>query len=280
MIRDFLRWIEQARLENILWITDVDETLLEKSANPNDVTHVPGLENLCERLDERAGGGFYVITGRELDWLDKVFPSRRIRASCEYHCLFLKEPGEPPEILNPVPAWNLIDAEMDALTARHEGLLLRKKPFMRSLHYIAVPSEKREAVKATIEPALKALLDRHNALTGQSVGMVDGGKVFDMGPSNSDKSHAFMDIMRHAEAKTGKKLTPVYFGDSPGDLPAARAAQESGGKFIAVGDDARVTSVADFTLENPAAYRALIGNITGMQPGHGCFSAPEPLPSR
>ncbi|MBI4031654.1 MAG: HAD-IIB family hydrolase [Proteobacteria bacterium] len=277
---DFSDWIRRTGLANIIWITDVDETLLEKSSNPNNVTQIPGLESLCEKLDARAGGGFYVITGRDLPWLDKVFPARRIRASCEYHCLFRREPDEPPEILNPVPEWSLIDEEMESLAVRHEGLLLRKKPFMRSLHYIAVPEEKREAVKAAIEPKLKALLDRHNAQTGQAVGMVDGGKVFDMGPSNSDKSHAFIDILRHAEAKTGKKLTPVYFGDSPGDLPAARTAQENGGKFIAVGNDPRVTSVADFMLESPAAYRALIKDVIGLQPGRGCFSAPGPFPSQ
>lgn len=265
-MQDFLHWIEQTGLENIVWITDVDETLLEKAANPNEVTQVPGLEDLCERLDAKAGGGFFVITGREFPWLDKVFPKKTIRASCEYHCLFRKAAGAEPEALNPRPQWNLIDAELEALAAQHDGLLLRKKPFMRSLHYIGVPKEQRNTVKAALEPALKGLLEKHNKVAGQNVGIIDGGKVFDMGPSDSDKSHALKDILAEAQAQAGKKLIPVYFGDSPGDLPAAAAAQAADGKFIAIGDDDRVICVADFTFSDPAEYREAIRWIVNPAP--------------
>ena len=267
-MKDFLRWIGQTGLEKIVWMTDVDETLLEKCNDPNDVSHVPGLEYLCERLDKMAGGGFFVITGRDLPWLDKVFPSKNIRASCEYHCLFRKEPGMEPEALNPVPEWNRIDAELDTLAASHQGLLLRKKHFMRSLHYIAVPENERAALKAKLEPELQKLLDRHNAETGQIVGMVDGGKVFDMGPSDSDKGHALIEIMAAAEKLAGKNLIPIYFGDSSGDVPAARAVQQNGGKFIAIGTDENVTSIADFKFKDPAEYRAAIKALIDPVPAH------------
>ena len=203
---------------------------------------------------------------RQLSWLDKVFPNKTIRASCEYHCLFRKAAQGEADALNPKPEWKLIDAELEALAAQHDGLLLRKKPFMRSLHYIAVPPEQRETIKAALEPALKGLLEKHNKITGQQVGIIDGGKVFDMGPSNSDKSHALHDVLAEAEKQTGKKLVPIYFGDSPGDLPAALAAQAAGGKFIAIGDDARVTSIADFTFSSPEQYRAAIRQVIDGAP--------------
>ncbi len=259
-MQDFLDWVRKTGSKNIVWITDVDETLLEKSTNPNLVTQVSGLESLCENLDKAVDGGFYVITGRDFAWLDQVFPAKNVRASCEYHCVFRKEAGAEPEVLNPMPKWNLIDTELEALVAQHEGLLLRKKDFMRSLHYVAISEDERETVKSK----LQVLLDKHNAETGQSVGMVDGGKVFDMGPSDSDKGDALNDILQQAEWLSGKKLVPVYFGDSPGDLPGAQAAQAAGGKFISVGDDERVTSIADFHLRDPAEYRAAIKSVVNV----------------
>jgi trehalose-phosphatase len=260
--QEFIDWVLETGMENITWTTDVDETLLEKSKNPNEVTKVEGLEPLCEALDDRAGGGFFIITGRDIVWLDKVFLNKNVRASCEYHCLFRKEAGEAPELLNDIPEWHHIDDELDAIVAQEDGLILRKKQFMRTLHYGKVPEQRRDDVKAAVEKKLEGLLEKLHQVAGQELSMVDGGKVFDMGPAASDKSHALSDVIEVAAQQSGRDdLIPVYFGDSPGDLPAAHLVKKLGGKFISVGDDPKVTEIADFKLDNPAQLRSAITSI-------------------
>jgi hydroxymethylpyrimidine pyrophosphatase-like HAD family hydrolase len=137
---------------------------------------------------------------------------------------------------------------------------------MRSLHH-HLPANG-STVKQQLHDSLKTLVARLNAQTGQTVEVIDGGPIFDLKPQGPDKATAMADIMKFALGRYSGTLplVPLYFGDSPGDLPAAHFVRENGGKFIAVGDDPRVTAIADFRLANPAECRALVATIAGMMP--------------
>jgi trehalose-phosphatase len=183
------------------------------------------------------------------------------------------EPGGEMKDLSTRPQWSVIDPEMDALVAGTDGLRLRKKPFMRSLHYSQVPEDRRASVKEMLNGALTCLLEKFRKATGQDIELTDGGLIFDMGPKGQDKGVALNDIMVHAtQEHGGAPLVPIYFGDSPGDIPAGLAAKAHGGVFVAVGNDPRVLAVADFALKDPTECRALFKKVTGMT------NAPAPLP--
>ncbi len=177
------------------------------------------------------------------------------------------EPGGETQDLSPRPQWGLIDPEMDELVAGTEGLRMRKKPFMRSLHYSQVPEDRRAAVKEMLSGALTGLLEKFRKATGQDIELTDGGLIFDMGPKGQDKGVALNDIMVHAtQEHGGATLVPIYFGDSPGDIPAGLAAKAHGGVFVAVGNDPARAGDRRFRAgRTRAECRALFKKVTGMR---------------
>ena len=256
-------WIQKTGLTQLVWATDLDLTLVVPSVDPNKAAAPAGLEEACQRLDSKTQGAFFIITGRDIAYVDnKLFPNARFRISAEYHNMTRFDPGVPPLHLNPIPQWNLIDNDLDALSLVRAELCLRKKIFMRSLHYTNVPDAERAVVKEQLREKLTDLLTQLSQLSGQAIALTDGGHIFDMGPANSDKGRALEDILRHV----GQSRTPIYFGDSPGDLPAGRVAKVHGGIFVAVGKDPAVVAEADFVLDNPAACCNLMIQVSRWQP--------------
>jgi trehalose-phosphatase len=273
---DFLQWIQRTGLGNVIWATDLDLTVLGKSADPGKVAAPEGLEGNLRVIDMMTGGRFYIITGRELSYVDHVFPKTKFKASAEYHNMVRYDADGPVAEPHARPRWELIDERLEAIVAEHPGMVMRKKPFMRSIHYTHANSLKDEAVKDVVKAEIQALLDEHADKAGHALTNIDGGSVFDVAPEGSDKGKAYNDILALVRAK-GINPVPIYFGDSPGDLPAADVVRANGGKFIAVGKDPRVLAVADFVLKDPEECCAIIEYMVkqGRQPapgghGHGC----------
>lgn len=259
-MRDILDWIKQIGTHRILWASDLDWTIADNiHADPRGCP-VPEAAAACRAADAATRGKFYIITGRDIESTDRILPGVQAKISSEYHNRVRLDPGAPPVDLGPRPQWHLIDPDLDALTARFSGALLRKKPFMRTLNFSKADGLKDPATRAAVRQELHGLLGRVTAATGLALGNIDGGSVFDMGPAGRDKGLAFSDIFNHAAQgyKGAGPLVPLYFGDSPGDLPAARFAQQNGGRFVSVGPDARVASVADFRLATTAECRAVM----------------------
>lgn len=262
-MHDICNWLNKTGLDHILWATDLDLTVLDAAADPSKVTAPPEVEAACLEIDSKTNGRFFIITGRELDYVDKVFPNVPFKVSAEYHNMARFDAVTGIQDLNPRPRWDLIDTDIDSIVAANSGMVVRKKPFMRSVHYTHAPGLKDFNVKANVQQQFQLLLDQLHQQTGQMVEIKDGGSVFDIGPAGADKGVAFADIFKRVPAG----VVPIYFGDSPGDIPAAHFAKAQGGVFVAVGKDPRVLALADFTLDDPAACRALLMNVGGITPG-------------
>lgn len=264
---DILNWISRVGLRNVVWTTDLDKTVLDTWPDPAGMAPADGLEESCKRLEKNTAG-FYVITGRDGAYIDNVaFPNSKMRFSAEYHNMVRFEPGGETKDLSERPQWALVDPEMDALVDSIPGLRMRKKPFMRSLHYSQVPEGERPAVKQMLHDKLTGILQKLNAQTGQKIDLTDGGLIFDMGPEGQDKGVALNEIIDFAATEhADRKVVPIYFGDSPGDIPAALAAKARGGVFVAVGNDPRVLAVADFALTDPTECRALFKKVSELSP--------------
>ncbi|QQG35177.1 MAG: HAD-IIB family hydrolase [Micavibrio aeruginosavorus] len=270
-MQDIWDWVNKTGLDRILWATDLDLTVLDAAPDPSKVTAPPEVEAACQEIDRLTHGRFYIITGRELDYVDRVFPNTPFKVSAEYHNMARFDAAGIQD-LNPRPQWALIDAAIDAIVAVNHGMVVRKKPFMRSIHYTHAPGLKDFNVKAQVQQQLQALLDHLAQKTGQVVEIKDGGSVFDIGPAGADKGVAFADIY----SRVSGAPVPVYFGDSPGDIPAAQFAKSKGGVFVAVGHDPRVLALADFTLDDPAACRAFLMKASGVTPGRFPVSSITP----
>ena len=258
-MQDLFNRLQSIGTERLLWATDFDLTLVEKPSDPNGMPLQPELAQNCKLLDDATGGKFYIITGRELESLDRVFAPVNFKASTEYHNRMRFDLANPPVDIADRPQWDLIDADLEALVAKW-NIIMRKKPFMRTIYYHKSPLAADVALRQTVTQEIQTILDRLQQQTGHVIANRDGGSVFDLGPAGTDKASAYADVMAHAQDnhKTAAPIVPLYFGDSPGDLPAAQYVKSIGGIFVSVGSDARVTPLADYKLDTPATCRALI----------------------
>lgn len=262
-------WVDQIGINNFVWMTDLDLTLLDPAKDPNNVRAPEGLEETCDKIDQVTDGRFYIITGREMSFVNNVFPSIGFKASTEYHNVVRWDRDSETTELNAKPQWDLVDDEINGVLRKWwpEDFKFREKPFMRSIHYTHAPKLQDEDVKLEVKGALQAIFDRYAAKTGQNLINIDGGKVFDIAPEGSTKEKAAQDIMDHAaQNSNGQPLVPIYFGDSPGDLDAVPAIKAAGGVFVSVGDDPRVKAVADFHLDDTADCRALFKAVSELSP--------------
>lgn len=273
------QWIENTGLENILWATDLDLTVLGTHADPSKVRAPEGLEEDFERLDELTGGKFFIITGRELSYVDTVFPNVKFKASAEYHNMVRFEPDEPHTEPNPRPHWDLIDEDLERVLDQYPGMTMRIKPFMRSVHYSHAEALQDADVKAEAIKKIASVLKVHEDETGQTLENIDGGKVFDIAPEGSNKGNAYNDAMYHVLETGADRPVPIYFGDSPGDIPAAIYARANGGIFVQVGDDPRLKQYADFTLDSPEECCDLVKKIANGEGPSNIYKASGPTPT-
>lgn len=273
----FIEWVHETGINNLIWCTDLDYTVLDMQKNASTVVAPTGLEETFHLLDAKTEGRFYVITGREMSYVDRTFPNDLLKASTEYHNVMRWDNGGIAEELTDKPQWHLIDDRLKDVIARYwpDGLAPRDKPFMRSLHQNSKLFQD-PAYKETVRLEIQSILDDYEASIGQKLVNIDGGKVFDIAPVGSSKGPAMEGIIAECRANfPNRDLTPIYFGDSPGDLPAAEITQKMGGKFIAVGNDERVTSIADFKIHTPSLCRTLFANTARLMPKALAYSIPD-----
>lgn len=262
-----LQWIQHQGLENILWATDLDLTVLDAHKDPSQVKAPEGLEEAFRELDRLTKGKFFIITGRELSYVDEVFPKTKFKASAEYHNMVRYNPDEPHEEPNPQPQWDLINDKLSTLLGNFPGMTMREKPFMRSIHYSHADKLKNPNIKEFVKGAIQLVLDQYETKTGQALENIDGGSVFDIAPKGSNKGNAYNDAMLHVLESGAERPVPIYFGDSPGDIPAAAYVKSQGGIFVQIGDDPRLEPYADFKLDNTAECRDLIQSVIRNSPG-------------
>jgi hydroxymethylpyrimidine pyrophosphatase-like HAD family hydrolase len=263
-MQDILDWISRIGLSNIVWITDLDRTVVDNDRNTGKVFVPPDLEGVCRRLDD-VTAGFYIVTGRSLNTVDAVFfPNTHFKISAEYHNVQRFDPDAQPSYAPAIP-WGAVDDLFIDLANTHPDLNLKVMGYLRAFQYHRVPENDQQALKEFLQPRLEAMVAKLNAIPGApAVELVDFDSSFDIVPVGTSKGPAVHDIMAFAEVQNGRSLVPIYFGDNPGDIDAGRATQAHGGIFAAVGDDPEVCAAADFVLPDTATARALFAKASAM----------------
>lgn len=265
----FLKWLDKVGINNIIWCTDLDHTVLDMKKDAAKVTAPDGLEDIFHDLDTKTEGRFFIITGREMSYVDSIFPKAMLKTSTEYHNVMRWNLNEAAEELTNIPQWNLIDHKLQKIIKKYwpEEFQPRDKPFMRSLHFQSAAAFSDNDYKAAAKAEIQTVLDDYFTQTGQRLTNIDGGQVFDIAPEGSSKAFAMQDIISYAKSLFPERdLRPVYFGDSPGDLPAAPIVQKAGGKFVSVGNNKQVVQAADFQLQTTQECRELFLEASLLKP--------------
>jgi len=221
---------------------DVDGTLLDLAATPDNVVVPPDLPGLLIDLHERLGGALALVSGRRLDELDHLFAPMRLPAAGVHGAFIRRTPDSVPgtPVINPSIA--ALTADLAPFVHAYPGVLIEDKGVGIAVHFRNAPEA---------EPSLRRCIAAACATLGPDIRILDGKMVIEVKPAGTDKGTAIRTLM--AEPPFAERV-PVFAGDDVTDRDGFRAVQALGGLAIQVG--AADGSPATAHLATPTEVRA------------------------
>lgn len=227
---------------------DIDGTLLNIGATPDDVVIPDGLVDWLDAVSVQADGALAVLSGRALADIDRFLAPLTLPAAGTHGAEIRAASGGVTERkVRPVD-----DAVVEAVreVARSEpGTVLEVKPASVALHYRLVPG-----AEAKIEAALRRILE----VGAEHLTLCRGRKVLEVMPRHVSKGAALEAFMQHPPFY-GRR--PVMVGDDVSDMSAFDAATRLGGVAFKVAGE--VFSEAEAEFSSPAAVRFWLATLAG-----------------
>jgi trehalose 6-phosphate phosphatase len=202
---------------------DIDGTLLDIAATPDDVVVPPHLHVLLRRLDARLQGAVALISGRRLADIDTLIgPGVAVAAE---HGAILRDAGG--QIIASTPdsdALASLAVPMRALVAIHPGAVLEEKQFGLVIHWRANP-----AIAARLGSEVAALTAPYPELMLQPA-----HQALEIRVRGNGKAAALDAFLRTPPFAARR---PLFIGDDLTDEPAITRANELGGHGLHVERD-------------------------------------------
>jgi trehalose 6-phosphate phosphatase len=219
---------------------DVDGTLLDLAARPEDVVTPRGLVSTLAEAERKLAGALALISGRAIDDIDRLFAPLRLRAS-GVHGAEIR--FDPDEATAPTRAADLPQSLLDALRRAVQpfpGVFVENKRFSFTVHYRLAPSAERplrNIVKELVDALAIAVvtMDAHCAIEIKSPCFDKGGAIA-----------AFL------STSTFRGRTPIFIGDDTTDESGFALVSARGGFGYSVGHP-RPGAIGAFT--GPEAVR-------------------------
>jgi trehalose 6-phosphate phosphatase len=231
------------------YFLDVDGTLIEFADSPGGVHVDDALLGLVARLHHACGGALALVSGRCLADLEQRLGSVRVPLAGQHGLERTDAAGRRHAHAPPPAARRELRRRLDAVVARHPGLLLEDKGLTLALHY-------RQA------PALAAWL--HRLLAGwvaadDDLRLQKGKRVLEIKPAGFDKGSAIAEFM--AEPPFHGRV-PVFIGDDATDEHGFARVNLLGGHSIKVGPG---RTAARYRLADVSAVRGWLAGALHAQ---------------
>jgi trehalose 6-phosphate phosphatase len=203
---------------------DVDGTLLDISARPEDVVVpkdlVPALESASRALE----GALALVSGRSIADLDRLFAPLRLRAAGQHGIELRLEPEGEAAVMPARPVDPALRAAVEALVRKHPGAEVEDKGMTLAVHYRAVP-----AAGGVLARELRRLL----APEGRKIALRHGKMVLELRDARFTKATA-VEAFLSRPPFSGR--LPVFVGDDITDEDGFEAVERHGGIAMPVGD--------------------------------------------
>ncbi|WP_280815205.1 trehalose-phosphatase [Variovorax sp. TBS-050B] len=214
---------------------DFDGTLVALAPTPEAIEIPSALRPLLEDLRDLLGGALAVVSGRQIDAIDRFLAPLRLPAGGEHGVQRRDAKGRMQEQRAP-DLLPILDAANE-LARVHEGLLVERKHAAIALHYRLAPQ---------LEAVCRDAMSR--AIAGRpQLELMHGKFVFEIKPSGVNKGIAIEAFMNE-EPFAGR--VPFFAGDDTTDESGFAVVQPRGGIGIKVGSG---PSLALHRLESPRA---------------------------
>ncbi|MFM9845246.1 MAG: trehalose-phosphatase [Dongiaceae bacterium] len=230
---------------------DVDGTILDVAATPDDVDVPPDLMRSLQRVEPLLSGALALVSGRTIATLDRLFAPLSLTAAGEHGAELRLGPGQPiarcsSRLLDPE-----LKSALQQLVVEHPALLLEEKPASIVVHYRRAPE-----IGRGVERRLQAILTKAD----QGLGIFPSKMSWDIRDGTCSKGTALVQIM--AQERFCGRL-PVYIGDDRTDEDGFTEAERAGGIALAVAGEYRASRAPAFA--SPAAVRAWLAHSAGLR---------------
>lgn len=231
---------------------DVDGTLLQLAATPEQVVVPDRLTSLLATLSQRIDGAIALISGRTIQNLDELFAPLTLCAA-GIHGAERRDASGPIERAEiDTSALRRAHAELLSLVEMREGLLLEDKGAALALHYRLAPHLQDEVFSR-----IASVVDR----LGPQFTLQTGKCVYEIRPSAWTKGSAVHEFMTRPPFQ-GR--VPIYLGDDATDEHGFAAVNALNGMSIRVGRSA--STCARYSLRNVSAVHDWLATLPAMQP--------------
>jgi len=202
---------------------DIDGTLLDFAARPQEVRVEDGLLDLLQRLSASARGAVALVSGRSVEDIDRLFAPLAFAAAGQHGTERRMADGSIRRLAPPIEKLGAAAADLVRLTAAHAGLVLENKGMTLALHYRLSPGH-----RALVEREMRAVATR----LGDGFELQTGKFVMEIKPSGKDKGSAIAEFVAEAPF-AGRR--PVFIGDDLTDEPGFDVVNRLGGHSVKVG---------------------------------------------
>jgi trehalose 6-phosphate phosphatase len=232
---------------------DVDGTLLEYAARPQEVRVEAELVRLLERLFAFSGGAIALVSGRSVEDVDKLFAPLKFPAAGQHGTERRAADGSVRRHTPPLEGLGRAAGAIVRLTAAHEGLVFENKGMALALHYRLAPG-----LRVLAEREMRAIA----ADLGDAFELQTGKFVVEIKPGGRDKGSA---IAEFAAEPPFAGRRPVFIGDDLTDEAGFAVVNRLGGHAVKVGPG---ISQARWRLFDAAAVRNwLAAYLEQLAPG-------------
>jgi trehalose 6-phosphate phosphatase len=212
---------------------DLDGTLLEIAATPEEVVVPPGLPALLSQLHDQLNGAVAIVTGRPLSQTDELLQPFIASAAGEHGVSLRYADGTREELPAGIAVPDSWREALEAAAERWPGVLVEPKPHGCAVHYRLAPEYGNDVwrlVRELVPP-------EHPWFR-----LVPAREAVEIGLRAASKGHAVERLMAHAPFH-GRR--PIFIGDDFTDEAGMSKARELGGLGLRVaemfgGDPAQV----------------------------------------
>ncbi|QRM48663.1 trehalose-phosphatase [Rhizobium sp. BG6] len=234
--------------EDYALFLDIDGTLLDLAATPDDITVPAALPAQLHAWSQRLDGALALVTGRALTYADKLFTPHRFPIA-GLHGTELRNADGAVTRSETSPAFDRFKLELQQAAEALDGVLIEDKGAAVAAHYRLAPERQAE---------VERLMDRATAVVGPGWALQRGKMVIELRPASADKGMAIETFLSKPPF-AGRR--PVAIGDDVTDEAMFAAVNRLGGHAIRIGSPSPTTA-ASLSLPSAAALRELIARIS------------------
>lgn len=230
---------------------DLDGTLADIAATPDDVRVEPAMVDMLARLGDASQGAVAIVSGRDISEIDALLAPHLFPAAAVHGALRRLADGRIEVRGLDGETVDFLARKFEEELGREQGLLAERKSAAFALHYRARPD---------LEDECRTFMHKWASELGRFV-VLPGKAVFEAVSRETSKGEAIRAYMQEAPF-AGRR--PLFAGDDVTDESGFEVVNGLGGVSIKIGDG---PTSAKFRIADGRGFRTWLANQNGALGG-------------